>query len=288
MSILVTGATGNVGRLVVDHLLASGATKVRALTNNPAKAALPAGVEVVEGYLGKLETVPAALEGVDVLYLAPLPQTVREVVELAKNAGVRRVVDLSSSNADEEAAADPSGWHCYAVEKAVEDSGLPWTHLRPGEFMTNMLDWAEQIRTTGAVRSAYPEATNAPIALDDVAKVAAVCLLDDRHVGEKYEMTGPESLRRIDFVRIIGEVIGREVRFVELSHEEAVAEFTEAASAYPEAREIAEWLVNGLATMADYPQPVSPTFESLVGHPGTTFASWVAENRGRFEKGSTT
>ncbi len=97
MTILVTGATGNVGRLVVDHLLAAGA-QVRALTNNPKKAALPAEVEVVEGYLGRVETLPAALAGVERMYLAPLPGTVREVVRLAKDAGVQHIVDLSSSN----------------------------------------------------------------------------------------------------------------------------------------------------------------------------------------------
>ena len=104
MTILVTGATGNVGRLVVDCLLAAGAKQIRALTNNPKKAALPAEVEVVEGYLGRLETLPAALEGVERMYLAPLPKTVRNIVRLAKEAGVRRIVDLSSSDADNEAA----------------------------------------------------------------------------------------------------------------------------------------------------------------------------------------
>src|ERR1044071_9923146 len=95
MTILVTGATGNVGRLVVDQLVAAGGYPlgaVRALTNNPRKAALPAEVEVVEGYLGRIETLPAALKGVEVLYLAPLPRTVREVVRLAKAAGVQRLV----------------------------------------------------------------------------------------------------------------------------------------------------------------------------------------------------
>ena len=75
MTILVTGATGNVGRLVVDRLLAMGATGVRALTNDPEKAALPAEVEVVEGYIGRPQTVPAALGGVERMYLAPLPET---------------------------------------------------------------------------------------------------------------------------------------------------------------------------------------------------------------------
>ena len=96
MTIRVTGATGTVGRLVVDHLVANGAQHVRALTNNPAQAALPAEVEVVQGYLGRLETLPDALAGVERLYLAPLPRTAREVLAMAKQAGVQRVVALSS------------------------------------------------------------------------------------------------------------------------------------------------------------------------------------------------
>lgn len=284
MTVLVTGATGNVGRLVVDHLLSRGATDVRALTNNPEKAALPDDVEVVEGYLGKLDTMPAALDGVDVLYLAPLPRTVREVMELARKAGVKRVVDLSSSNADAEAAGDPSEWHFYAVERAVEESGIPWTHLRAGEFMTNMLDWAEPIRERGVVRSAYPDAANAPIALADVAEFAAVCLLDDAgHSGEKYELTGPESLSRVEFVRVIADVLGRDIRFEELTHAEHVAEFTERASQYPNAVEIAEWYVGGIGELIEQPQPVSPTFARVVGHPGTPFATWVAENATKFQ-----
>jgi uncharacterized protein YbjT (DUF2867 family) len=115
MKILVTGATKSVGRLVVDQLLGSGVT-IRALTKNPTKAALPAGVEVAEGYLGTLSTMPAALEGVDRMYLASYPRTVGEVVTMAADAGVKRIVALTSSGADAEAAGDPSGWYHYADE----------------------------------------------------------------------------------------------------------------------------------------------------------------------------
>lgn len=191
MKVLVTGATGNVGRLVVDQLLGSG-VEIRALTNNPKKAALPAGVEVVEGYLGTLSTMPAALEGVERMYLAPLPRTAREVVKLAERAGVRRIVALSSSEADVEAEGDPRAWHYYTVERAVEAAAnIEWTHLRPGEFMTNALDWAESIRTEGVVRSAYGKVAYARIDLVDIAAVAATSLLADGHHGARYELTGP-------------------------------------------------------------------------------------------------
>jgi uncharacterized protein YbjT (DUF2867 family) len=274
MTILVTGATGNVGRLVVDELLARDAKDVRALTNNPAKAALPDGVEVVEGYLGKLSTLPAALEGVDKLYLAPLPKTAPQVMELAKAAGVQHVVDLSSSNADDEKAGDPSQWHYYAVEKAVEDSGLPWTHLRPGEFMANSLTWVSQIRTTGKVRCAYPTYASAMIALEDIAAVAAAVLLGEGHVGEKYWLTGPEPLPLTEQVAALGRALGVEAEVERISHEETVRELAEAGMG-----EFADWYVDGMRLMAEHPLTVSPVHRELTGKPGTTFAEWLVEHR---------
>jgi uncharacterized protein YbjT (DUF2867 family) len=272
MTILVTGATGNVGRLVVDQLLAAGAKHIRALTNNPGKAALPAEVEVFEGYLGRPATLPAALEGVERMYLAPLPRTVREVVQLAKAAGVRHIVDLSSSDADNEAAGDPSGWHYYAVERAVEDSGMPWTHLRPGEFMTNTLGWAEQIRSTGVVRAAHANTATAIIDLGDIAAVAARVLLEDGHIDKKYELTGPEAVKRRELARLIGEAIGREVRFEELTREQALAELR------PSMGEYAEWYVDGIGMLVDYPQVPLPTVAQITGRPATTFAQWAARH----------
>jgi uncharacterized protein YbjT (DUF2867 family) len=275
MTILVTGATGNVGRLVVDHLLAAGAP-VRALTTNPKKAALPAGVEVCEGYIGRPVTLPAALAGVEKMYLAPHPRTVREVVRLAKEAGVRYIVDLSSSTADEEQAGDPSRWYYYAIERAVEESGLPWTHLRPGEFMTNTLEWAEQIRTTGVVRAPHARAATAMIDLDDIAAVAARALLEEGHAGKRYELTGPEAIRRADLARQIGEAIGREIRFEEQTREEALEALSQTGD------EWAAWYVDGLAQLVDHPQRTAPTVEQITGRPATTFAQWAVRHAAAF------
>lgn len=277
MKILVTGATGNVGRLVVDELLRYG-VEVRALTNNPAKAALPAGVEVVEGYLGRLATMPAALEGVERMYLAPLPRTAREVVALAERAGVRRIVALSGSEADQEAAGDPSTWHYYAVERAVEAAaGIEWTFLRAGEFMTNALGWAESIRAEGVVRAAYGEVAYAPIDLVDIAAVAAIALVEDGHDRKKYELTGPESLSKIERARIIGEAIGRAIRFEELTHAEARAEMIR--QGYGEA---ADWLLDGDAQSVGHPQRPLPTVAEITGRPAGAFAQWAADNAAAF------
>ncbi|MEQ7128448.1 NAD(P)H-binding protein [Actinopolymorpha sp. B11F2] len=262
MTILVTGATGSVGRLVVDHLLAAGATDVRALTNKPEKAALPMEVDVVKGYIGRPETLPPALEGVDRMYLAPLTETVHEVLALARTAGVQHVVDL----------AGPEGNWWHAIEVAVEESGVAWTHLDAGEFMENSLIWADQIRTTGQVRDAYPDAANAPIAMDDIAAVAAVALLEDGHVGKAYELTGPESITRADMVRCIGVALGRDIPYVELTREQAVEQLSKAMG------EHADWYLEGKAALVAHPQQAVATVAQVTGRPAKTFAQWAVKH----------
>jgi uncharacterized protein YbjT (DUF2867 family) len=269
VTILVTGATGSVGRLVVDHLLAAGATDVRALTNKPERAALPKEVDVVKGYIGRPETLPPALEGVDRMYLAPLAETVHEVLTLAKQAGVRHVVDL----------AGPEGNWWHDIEVAVEESGIPWTHLDAGEFMENSLIWADQIRTTGEVRDAYPDAANAPIAMDDIAAVAAVALLGDGHVGKAYDLTGPESLTRAEMVRCIGSALGRDIPYVELTRAQAVEQLSKAMGEY------ADWYLEGKAALIGHPQQAVATVAQVTGRPATTFAEWAVAHADEFRRG---
>lgn len=266
MTILVTGATGSIGRLVVDRLLAAGATDVRALTNRPEEADLPPGVEVVRGWPGRVESVRPALVGVERMYLAPVPRTAAEVLALAREAGVRQVVALSGT----------AGSFWDGVATAVESSGVPFTHLKPGEFMTNALDWAEEVRDTGQVRDAHPRSANAPIDLGDIAAVAAVALLEDGHEGRSYELTGPETITRAEMVRCIGAALGREVPYVELTHEEAVAKRT------PGMGEYARWYVDGMAQLVDHPQRALPTVAEVTGRPATTFAQWAVQNADAF------
>ncbi|MBF6331602.1 NAD(P)H-binding protein [Nocardia transvalensis] len=266
MKILVTGATGNIGRKVVDHLIALGADDIRALSNKPERAALPDGVEVVRGYLRRVETLPAAFEGVDRMYLAPVLETVGEVVELARAAGVRHIVDLSGD--------ESTDWQ--PIAKAVEKSGVDWTHLYTGEFVENTTMWAEQIRSTGEVREPYPDAANAPIAMDDIARVAAAVLTQDGHAGVTYTLTGPETLTRVERVRQLGVALGCELSFVTVPREEAIALLE------PQMGEFAAWYVDGLAAMAEHPQRATTTVADLTGRPATTFAEWAAANADEF------
>lgn len=267
--ILVTGATGNIGRMVVDELLALGVPDVRALTVDPVKAALPDGVEVARGFLGRPESLPAAYEGVDVLYLAPHLPTVTEACRLAVEAGIRRIVDL----------AGPKGGPWQAMEDAVEACGIAFTHLEPGEFMANATLWARQIRCGDEVRDTCADAINAPIAMEDVAAVAAVVLLADDHEGRSLELTGPEALSRREKVSLIGQALGRELRYVELPRDEAIAEFA------LDMGEHAGWYVDGQQMLVDHPQAAVPTVAELTGRPATTFVDWVRAHADLFHDG---
>lgn len=269
MPVLVTGATGNVGRLVVDQLLARGAT-VRALAPNSRKAALlPRRVEVAHGSIARPESLGAALDGVERMYLAPWPATAATVARMAADAGVRRIVDLSSIECEVEAAGDPANWYFYAVEHAVESVGVSWTHLRAGEFMINTLMWADQVRTTGRIRAPYAHAVTAPIDLGDIAEVAAVCLLEDGHDGRKYPLVGGEALSRAQMARCIGAAIGQPVRFEEQTRAQARAELL------PQMGDSVDWYLDGLADAVEHPHTPATTVADVCGRPATTYAEWA-------------
>lgn len=261
MTILVTGATGNIGRKVVDELLARGVENIRALTVNPDKAALPEGVAAVRGYVRKPETLRAALDGVERMYLAPAPDTVEEVVALARGAGVRHIVDLSG---------EPDSWW-GTVSNAVEASGLAWTHLWPGDFMENTEIWARQIRETGTVREPDPDAGSTPIAMDDIAAVAAAALTGDDHIGRAYSLTGPEKLTRAQLLAQLASALGRKLEFVRATREETIRVLT------PTMGDTATWYVDNVLTGLDgITLPANRIAEEITGRPAMTFAEWAA------------
>ncbi|MFF8870358.1 SDR family oxidoreductase [Streptomyces massasporeus] len=272
MTILVAGATGNVGRPLVEQLLASG-HQVRALTRNPAKADLPAGAEAVAGNLADTASLAQAFDGVTAAHLisfngedfSPLTNGT-EIAELARKAGVRRVTVLKG-----DVEKSP-------LEEAVEASGLEWTHLSPVEFMSNALEWAESITSEGVVREAFAEAKSAMVHEADIAAVAAVALTADGHAGQEYWLTGPEALTPPDKVRIIAETLGREVRYVELSQDEIVGQWRE--QGYSD--EDIEFFIMMRTNPPEAGYTVLPTVEKVTGKPARTFAQWVRENAAAF------
>ncbi|WP_280382326.1 NAD(P)H-binding protein [Nocardia wallacei] len=262
MKILVTGATANIGRMVVDHLVDLGAEDIRALSNHPERTAFPPEVEVVEGYLRRPSSLPAAFEGVERMYLAPVRETVTEVVESARRAGIEHIVDLSGD--------ETSTWQ--PIARAVEKSGVGWTHLHAYEFMENATDWAEQIRTTGEVREPFPDSADAPIAMDDIARVAATVLLGDGHLGTTYTLTGPETFTRAERLGFLAEALGRELSFVTVPAEELIARLEPMLG-----ESFTRWYVAGLAARVEHPQAATGTVAELTGR-STTFAAWSAAN----------
>ncbi|MEU9502205.1 NAD(P)H-binding protein [Streptomyces sp. NPDC048196] len=280
--IVVTGATGNIGRSLVDRLLADGAA-VRALTRDPARAQLPAGAEVVRADLtGSAADFGPLLDGADALFLnlaAGGDRAALALVEAAAKAGVRRIV-LNSSMAVTDTPADETNFIARmhaTLERAVRDSGLEWTFVRGGNYATNALAWGPAIRDSGVVRDAHPGAQGVPVHEADLADVAAVALLDrtGTHAGQAYLVTGPEPLTVADQVAEIGRAIGRETR-VEQITEEAAAE---AMSGPHLPKEAALELVRMFGSTVDAPAfPISDTVERVTGHPARTFAQWARDH----------
>ncbi len=221
MNILVTGASGTVGSAVVPLLLEHGAG-VRALSRDPARRTFPQGVEPVAGDLENPATLDGVFDGVDAVMLYPHPETAEEVVTRIREAGVRRIVLMSSASVETDPDADTSNnfghQHHRPVEEAVERSGLEWTHLRGGEFMINDLDsYPDSVRAEGVIREPNGDHPGVPVHEADMADMAAAALLENGHHGRAYEITGPEHITPAQRAAVIARALGREITFVELT-----------------------------------------------------------------------
>jgi uncharacterized protein YbjT (DUF2867 family) len=278
MTILITGATGAVGRHLVSVLLDRGAS-VRALTRKPEDAALPEGVEVVAGDLSDASTLgPHVFEGVDRAFVFPA-QGVEAFVEAATAAGIHRFTVLSSLAAAQEFPRDrgsASQLHHSAVEAAVTERTDAWTILRPGTFANNLLSWAWQIRSGAPIRAPFLASAQAPIHEHDVAEAAAEALLADDHLGEAISMTGPEALTRAAQVATIAAVVGREIPVIEITADEFRAEMAQFIPEPVMKMLLDYW--NDTLTVPDQPLPVTP----VTGRPGRTLAHWAADHRSDF------
>ena len=275
-TILVTGATGRVGRHVVQGLLDAGTT-VRALVRNPAGAALPEAVEVVQGDITDEAAVARAAAGVDAAFLLwpSFSAEGAQPVVAALTEQVSRVVYLSSMNVRDDAPPAASG-----VWGEVEDLliGSDWTFLRAGGFAANTLGWAEEFRQGDVVRVVYPEAGRSLIHERDIAAVAVVALLDGKHVGQKYVLTGPEVLTQTQQIAILSEVVGKPMRI----EEQTPAEAREAMLALGADPTLAESSVAYWASLVTNPEPVTTTVPTLLTRPALPYRAWAQEHAAKF------
>jgi uncharacterized protein YbjT (DUF2867 family) len=218
--ILVTGASGNMGRAVLAEV-AGGVLPHRALYRSAAEAArAPARTNSIIADFADRPSLDAALDGIETVYLvcAPIPELVEletNVVAASRAAGVRRIVLNSALGAEDYPKSFPS-WH-RAVEDRLKASGLAWCILRPNSFMQNiLLYFAPSIRAQGVFYGAMGDARTSFVDVRDVAAVAAAALRDSAHDGQTYELNGPEALTYAEVAAKISQHAGIAANYVDI------------------------------------------------------------------------
>lgn len=272
--ILVTGATGDVGGEVTRQLVGAGA-KVRVLARDPAKAVkLGLDVEIAQGDLLRPETLDRAFQGVEKAFLmahAPdLPAVAEHAVAAAVRAGVRHVVLLSSYSAAHPTPSAIGRWH-RAAEVCIEQAGLAWTMLRPGNFASNSLRWAGSVKAQGVVYAPEGSGRTAPIDPQDIATVGARALLEPGHEGKRYLLTGEELTDTASLVATLGAALGRSLRLVEVPQVAARAGMLKSGLT----EELADAILELTAGTYGREEHLSRDVHAVTGAPARTFAQWV-------------
>jgi len=223
-TILVTCASGRVGTELVNLLNQHGET-VRAAVRNPLRK-FSAAVETVEFDYDIPETFAPALEGVDKVFLMVRPgdnhsdKAAKPLIDIAKEKGIRHIVDLTAIGVEQDET-----FMLRVLEKYIEDSGIPFTHLRPNWFMQNFNagPMYADLRYTGALHLPASDAKISFIDVRDIAAAGAAVLRGKSHTGKAYTLTGWESLDHFRVVDIISEVSKKKFTYIPLSDEEARA-----------------------------------------------------------------
>ena len=265
--ILIIGATGTIGREVVKGLKAKG-EQVRAMIHSPEKAAAARqpGVEYVAGDLEQADSVTAALQGVEKAFLLSpenpaMPELHANFAAAAKDAGVLHLVRLSILPANPDAPLPLAKWHGEA-DRAVMDSGVPYSILRPAYFMQNNLGGAATIASNGTLYSAMGEGKIGHIDTRDIADVAVAVLTSEGHEGQSYILTGPEALSMAEVAARLSTALGKTIEYVDLPPDEAKARLI--ATGMPDSNaevwvKLAGMISMGIAAM------VTPAVKDVLG-----------------------
>jgi uncharacterized protein YbjT (DUF2867 family) len=274
--IVVTGATGNVGRPLVRALVAAG-EQVTAVSRGISAPDVPAGVRHQQADLADPDSLKPALDGAEALFLLlsgdwlSAGSNPSGILDAARAGGLRRVILLSSQGVG-------TRRHPPELEDAVKQSGLEWTMLRPGGFDSNTFLWAEMVRAQRAAAAPFGDVALPTIDPADIAEVAAVALREAGHGGNTYELTGPTPISPRQQATAIGDALGEPVRFVEQSRAEAR---TQMLQFMPEP--VVDATLDILGTPSAAEQRVSPDVERILGRPPRTFAEWAARNIAAFK-----
>ncbi|NJP89305.1 SDR family oxidoreductase [Nonomuraea sp. FMUSA5-5] len=277
--ILITGATGTIGSEVV-RLLAAGGERVRAMTRKPPEVPARAGVEFARGDFDDPDSLAEAARGAETLFLlsAPGPWMPRhDEAMLTAARDVRRVVKVSAIGTGERAGAEVGDWHLPG-ERALWDSDLEWTILRPSSFASNALRWP--FLGNGPIPNMTGDGEQGVIDPRDVAEVAVRALTSGEHTGEILTLTGPELLSLPDMVRTVGQVLGRPLETVDVPLD-VYRERLLAAGVDPTFADVA---VSGARTVAAGGNArLTDDVERVLGRAPRTFATWVRDHLAAFE-----
>jgi (4-alkanoyl-5-oxo-2,5-dihydrofuran-3-yl)methyl phosphate reductase len=279
--ILITGATGNIGQELIPLLLETGQS-IRVLVRDEKKVAhLDPCIERAVGDWNKLETLTSAMVGVERVFLVTFEtQQDINVIEAAKRAGVQHIVKLSTLEATDH-KIKVGKWH-YEREELIRASGLDWTFLRPGMFMSNSIEWwSESIKHQGSVF--FPGGKKgkvAPVDPRDVAKVAALALTQPGHSGQAYELTGTELFTIGEMVQVISGVLSKPIQYVEIP--------SLAAKLFMLKSGMEKELVNGLMEMLASLRKnegaiVTDTVQQVTGNAPRIFEAWCREHVEAFQ-----
>ncbi len=294
--ILVTGATGNIGRSLLDELHAVGAGPIRALTRDIAGTVFPPGVEAVEGDLAESASLKVALDGMRSMFLLPRLGNDAEILDAARRAGVEHVVLVSSITVQTHPHLGPAAENA-ASEKLLEDSGMEWTILRPTQFASNALMWAAEIRAHQSIRVPYADKALPTIHPADIASVAPLPQTPRptnnppysargpraQHPhrappGHRYVLTGPEQISARRQISTIAGLLNRDIEVDEITREQARATMVEVFGA--DAADAVLDVTGG--DVGDELLRVRDTVARITGSPARTFRRWAEENLDAF------
>jgi len=280
--ILITGASGNVGKEVLKQIVQTGA-QVRAAFQSVSKAlAVPAGVEIVTLDFNQPETLRTALENVNRVFLvgpptAQLPMLEQKAVDVIAQSDVRQLVKLSAMG-----SRDAIFPRQHAESEAyIQASGVPYTFLRPNGFMQNMANYnAPTINTQNAFYGTEGDGRVSQIDVRDVAAVAVKALTEDGHVGKAYTLTGPEALTNGQIAQILSDAIGREIKFVNLQPAQLKGALLSAG--------VPEWSADALLDLQRLYREgkaatVTRDVEQILGRKPISFPEFARDYKGAFE-----
>ena len=279
--IVITGATGNVGRPLVAELLRRGA-QVRAITRNPDQAGLPSEVDLRAGDPRAPEA--SWFDGVSAVWVNPraVGPAVAELLALARHSGVARAVALSATNVDEDPVRQPSRFRGdlnSETERAVIESGLAWVSLRPTVFCSNFVGlWAGQLRQGDVVHGPYAGAQLAPIDERDIAAVGARALLDDDLLGDQLVLTGLASSSQTDLLAALARALDRPLRYVEVPP--GIARRGMLDQGFPPG--FVDGYLNLQREWTLHPALTTSTVEQVLGRPAISFARWAVDHAEAF------